>query len=80
MRKQRDALTMIAKLFRWFRPAVKRSKLMTKREVAQFFGVSKSTIDGWLRDGKLPKATTRFGLKRWDYERIATLRKSKPSR
>jgi excisionase family DNA binding protein len=51
---------------------------MTKGEVAQFFGVSKSTINGWLRDGKLPKAKRRFGLERWEYKRIAALRKSKP--
>jgi predicted site-specific integrase-resolvase len=50
---------------------------MTKNDVAQFFGVSKGTIDGWLRDGKLPKAKRRFGIKRWEYEKIATLRKSK---
>jgi predicted site-specific integrase-resolvase len=52
---------------------------MTKGEVAQFFGVSKSTIDLWLRDGKLPKAKRRFGFKRWEYERIASLRKSNPT-
>jgi predicted site-specific integrase-resolvase len=51
---------------------------MTKADVAQFFGVSKSTIDGWLRDGKLPRPKRRFGIKRWEYERIAALRKSKP--
>jgi excisionase family DNA binding protein len=64
-------------MFSWFRASAKRSKLMTKREVAQFFGVSKRTVDRWLLDGKLPKATKRFGLKRWEYERIAALRKSK---
>ena len=68
---------MIAKLFRWFRPRAKTSKFMTKREVAQFFGVSKRTIDRWLQDGKLPSARKRFGLKRWEYERIAALRKRK---
>jgi excisionase family DNA binding protein len=71
-------LPMMVRMFRWFRPTAKRSKFMTKGEVAEFFGVSKSTIDRWLRDGKLPRAKRRFGLKRWEYERIAPLRKSKP--
>jgi predicted DNA-binding transcriptional regulator AlpA len=60
-----------------FRPASKTSRLITKREVAQLFGVSTHTIDIWLNNGKLPKGTRTFFLRRWDYEQIAALRKSR---
>jgi predicted DNA-binding transcriptional regulator AlpA len=52
-----------------------RSKLINKREVALFFGVSKRTVDVWLLDGKLPKPTRRFGLRRWELDKIRALRK-----
>jgi predicted DNA-binding transcriptional regulator AlpA len=52
-----------------------RSKLVNKGEVARFFGVSKRTIDVWVADGKLPKPRRRFGLRRWEYEKIKALRK-----
>jgi predicted DNA-binding transcriptional regulator AlpA len=45
-------------------------KLINKKEVQRLFGVSKSTIDRWLRDGKLPKPQRRFGFARWDYEEL----------
>ena len=50
-------------------------KLINKRQVQQLFGVSKSTVDRWLRDGKLPKPRRRFGLARWNYEELAALLK-----
>jgi predicted DNA-binding transcriptional regulator AlpA len=52
-------------------------KFINKRQVAQLFGVSKSTIDRWLRDGKLPKPKRRFGWPRWHYQELAVLVKSK---
>jgi predicted DNA-binding transcriptional regulator AlpA len=52
-----------------------RSKLLNKREVALFFGVSKRTVDVWLLDGKLPKPRRRFGLRRWELDKIRALRK-----
>jgi predicted DNA-binding transcriptional regulator AlpA len=53
-------------------------KLINKREVAQLFGVSKNTIDRWLLAGKLPKPTKRFGSRRWEYDKLVALLKSKP--
>jgi len=56
-----------------------KAKLINKTDVARFFGVSKRTVDRWVSSGKLPKPTKKFGLlQRWDYEKIARLRKSKP--
>jgi excisionase family DNA binding protein len=52
-------------------------KFINKRQVAQLFGVSKDTIERWLRDGKLPKPTRRFGWARWHYEELAALLKNK---
>ena len=52
-----------------------RSKLVNKGEVARFFGVSKRTVDVWVADGKLPKPRRRFGLRKWEYEKIRALRK-----
>jgi excisionase family DNA binding protein len=52
-------------------------KLLNKRQVAQLFGVSKSTIERWLQDGKLPKPKRRFGWARWRYEELEPLLKSK---
>jgi excisionase family DNA binding protein len=53
------------------------SKFINKSQVAQLFGVSKSTIERWLRDGKLPQPKRRFGWARWDYEELAALLKNK---
>ena len=56
-----------------------KAKLINKTDVAHFFGVTKRTVNRWLLSGKLPKPTKKFGLlQRWDYEKIARLRKSKP--
>ena len=52
-----------------------RSKFVNKGEVARLFGVSKRTVDAWVADGKLPKPRRRFGLRRWEYEKIRALRK-----
>ena len=52
-----------------------RSKLINQREVARYFGVSTRTVDVWLLDGKLPKPKRRFGLRRWEYEKIRALHK-----
>src|SRR5205809_4703630 len=57
----------------------KRRKFIGKRQVARLFGVSESTIDRWLHEGKLPKSERRFGLrKKWDYDELVTLLKRKP--
>ena len=56
----------------------KRRKFIGKRQVARLFGVSESTIDRWLQDGKLPKPEGRFGLQKWDYGELVTLLKRKP--
>jgi len=56
----------------------KRRKFIGKRQVARLFGVSESTIDRWLQDGKLPKPDGRFGLQKWDYGELVTLLKRKP--
>jgi predicted site-specific integrase-resolvase len=52
-------------------------KLINKKQVQQLFGVSKTTVDRWLRDGKLPKPKRRFGFARWDYEELSALLKIK---
>jgi excisionase family DNA binding protein len=52
-------------------------KFINKSQVAQLFGVSKSTVKRWLRDGKLPRPRRRFGWARWDYEELAALLKNK---
>jgi predicted site-specific integrase-resolvase len=54
--------------------------MINKKQVQQLFGVSKSTVDRWLRDGKLPKPKRRFGFARWDYEQLAALLKFRRSR
>jgi excisionase family DNA binding protein len=52
-------------------------KFINKSQVAQLFGVSKGTIERWLRDGKLPQPRRRFGWARWNYEELAALLKNK---
>jgi excisionase family DNA binding protein len=51
-------------------------KLLNIDQVAQLFGVSRRTIEGWIRDGKLPKPVRRFGIRKWDGEQLEPLRKS----
>ena len=53
-------------------------KLLNIRQVARLFGVSKSTVEGWIKGGKLPPPTKRFGFRKWDAERLESLRKNKP--
>lgn len=67
---------MIAKMSRFFR-STNPSKLLSKGDVARFFAVSNSTIERWVADGKLPKPIRKFGMKRWEYNKIAPLRKGK---
>jgi predicted DNA-binding transcriptional regulator AlpA len=45
-------------------------KLISKRQVAQLFGVSMHTIDRWLHDGKLPEPQRTFPWQKWDYEEL----------
>jgi predicted DNA-binding transcriptional regulator AlpA len=52
-------------------------KLINKKQVQQLFGVSKSTVERWLRDGKLPKPKRILGFARWDYEQLAAMLKFK---
>jgi excisionase family DNA binding protein len=51
-------------------------KLLNIDQVAGLFGVSKRTIEGWIRDGKLPKPVRRFGIRKWNSEQLEPLRKS----
>jgi excisionase family DNA binding protein len=51
-------------------------KLLNIDQVAQLFGVSKRTIEGWLKEGKLPKPMRRFGIRKWNSEQLEPLRKS----
>lgn len=46
-------------------------ELINKRQVAELFGVSQSTIERWIEDGKLPKPKTRLGSPKWDYDDLA---------
>jgi excisionase family DNA binding protein len=46
-------------------------KLISKRQVAELFGVSQNTIERWMEDGKLPKPKTRLGSPKWDYDDLA---------
>ena len=54
-------------------------KLISIDQVAQLFGVSKRTIEGWLKDDKLPKPIRRFGIRKWDSEQLEALLKSRRS-
>ncbi|MGH7784320.1 MAG: MerR family DNA-binding transcriptional regulator [Candidatus Binatia bacterium] len=53
-------------------------KLINIHEVGRLFGVSKSTIERWIQAGKLPKPQRSFGRRRWDYEKLQSMRKSRP--
>jgi excisionase family DNA binding protein len=53
------------------------SKLINIRQVAQLFGVSKRTIERWVKDSKLPKPIRRFGIRKWDFERLESLLKTR---
>ena len=59
-------------LLRWFTPYVsaqnRDKKLISKRQIAELFGVSTHTIDCWLHDGKLPEPERTVLWARWDYE------------
>jgi predicted DNA-binding transcriptional regulator AlpA len=63
-----------AVLLRWFTLYVtaqnRDKKLISKRQVAELFGVSTQTIDCWLQDGKLPEPERTVLPARWDYEEL----------
>jgi predicted DNA-binding transcriptional regulator AlpA len=53
----------------------RKRKLINKRQVAEIFAVSPSTIERWLEAGKLPRPKKFFGLRRWDSDEVtATLK------
>lgn len=52
-------------------------KLINIRQVAELFGVSKRTVEGWVKDGKLPKPVRRFGFRRWDADKLESLLKNR---
>ena len=71
-------------LLRWFIPYVsaqnRDKKLISKRQVAELFGVSTHTIDCWLHDGKLPEPKrTVLWAARWDYEELVARTRLKSS-
>jgi predicted DNA-binding transcriptional regulator AlpA len=45
-------------------------KLISKRQVAELFGVSTQTVDCWLQDGKLPEPERTVPWARWDYQEL----------
>src|SRR5918996_392092 len=72
-----------AVLLRWFTPCVaaqnRDKKLISKRQVAELFGVSTHAIDCWLQDGKLPEPE-RTGLwAKWNYEELVARTRLKSS-
>jgi predicted DNA-binding transcriptional regulator AlpA len=63
----------VARIPKSFIPIVlsrREKKLISKRQVAQLFGVSMHTIDHWLHDGKLPEPQRTFPWQKWDYEEL----------
>jgi predicted DNA-binding transcriptional regulator AlpA len=54
-------------------------KLISKRRVAQLFGVSMHTIDCWLHDGKLPEPKRTFPRQKWDSEELVVRTRLKVS-
>ena len=64
-----------------FRPEqTDQTRLINKREVAILFGVSKQTIDGWVKDGKLPQPRRSAFSARWHYEELVALVKFKSNK
>jgi predicted DNA-binding transcriptional regulator AlpA len=55
-------------------------KLLGRREAARLFGVSKQTIHGWIKAGKLPQPRRSFFSTRWEYEKLVLLVKFKPDK
>lgn len=55
------------------------NRLITKKQLRQLFGVSTSTIDRWVKAGKLPEPRRILGSPRWNYEEVVGLLKSKRS-
>ena len=53
-----------------YRPKNRDKKLISKRQVAELFGVSTHTIDCWLHDGKLPEPERTVLWTRWDCEKL----------
>ena len=70
-------------LLRWFTPYVsaknRNKKLISKRQVAELFGVSTQTIDCWLHDGKLPEPERTVLWTRWDCEKLIARTRLKSS-
>ena len=46
--------------------------LLTRSDLCELFSISSSTLDRWIADGRIPKATHRFGPRspRWSQESI----------
>jgi predicted DNA-binding transcriptional regulator AlpA len=55
----------------------RKRKLINKRQVAEIFAVSPSTIERWLEAGKLPRPKKFFGLRRWDSDQVTAKLKFK---
>ncbi len=56
------------------------TRLISKREAARLFGVSKQTIKRWVEAGKLPQPRRSFFSARWDYEELVPLVKFKSNK
>jgi predicted DNA-binding transcriptional regulator AlpA len=56
------------------------TRLIGKREAGRLFGVSKQTIDGWVKDGKLPQSRKSAFSARWHYEELVPLVKFKSNK
>lgn len=52
-------------------------KFISKEQVRQLFGVTKSTIERWIQTGKMPSPRRRFGFRRWEYDEVEALLKFK---
>ena len=64
-----------------FRPEqTDQTRLINKSEVAILFGVSKETIDRWVKDGKLPQPKRNVFSARWHYEELVPLVKFKSNK
>src|SRR5215475_3215396 len=72
--------TVLSRRFTSYVSAKTRNKkLISKRQVAQLFGVSMHTIDCWLHDGKLPEPKRTFPRQKWDYQELAVRTRLKVS-